>query len=101
MFSNGLTHAEAARKMGVSRQAVSKLIAKIRKKYPTGVPVAVKPIADKYWRISWSETAQIAAARIDKICPVCLCNRRNGFIIKVKYGECWRCGWTFSFEEDE
>jgi len=38
IFTKGLSYTEAAEKMGISQQAVTKLIKKIRKYYPECVP---------------------------------------------------------------
>lgn len=109
VFTDGLSYGEAALKMGTSQQAVSRLIGKIRRKYPEAVPkvstrkpAQYEPSMDNESRqkTTWSETAQIAAARLDKICPQCLCTQDNGFVIEEKYAECWRCGWGFSFEDE-
>lgn len=48
VFTEGLSYLEAARKMGISQQAVSKLIKKIKEKYPECVPNT--KVATEAWR---------------------------------------------------
>ena len=43
VFTDGLTYEQAAEKMGISKQAVSGLIKRIRNKYPDCVPDTKKP----------------------------------------------------------
>ena len=43
VFTDGLTYEQAAEKMGISKQAVSGLIKRIRNKYPDCVPDTDRP----------------------------------------------------------
>ena len=48
VFSEGLTYEQAAKTMGISEQAVSGLIKKIRKKYPDCVPNTNQPKLQRF-----------------------------------------------------